>query len=119
MFPAREGCAFFDEVNQTGNEGRVGTCGCGAGRSDSEAFAGGERFSVEIVDDFHVVGDESDGRDNNGCDTLVGERFEVVVDIRFEPGLMRWARTRAVGEAPGSVGRSCCCHPVVRLGGEA
>ena len=43
------------------------------------------RFRVQIEQDLHVVGEEADGVCDDILDAAFLDRFEVVIDVRFEP----------------------------------
>ena len=55
----------------------MGSWGCGADHLDAELVAEGAGFGVQIVEDFHVVGEEADGDD----DRVGWIRAEVIVDV--------------------------------------
>jgi hypothetical protein len=56
-----------------------------ANHGDAGLGADLSRFGIQIVKDFHVIGNETDRNDNDGLSRRnFAKRF---TDIRFEPGL--------------------------------
>ena len=80
--------------------------GCGADHVESEFVGYLACFCVEVVDDFHVVGDEADGRDDNVIGALRFQLAQVVADVRLKPALRRRPRTALEDETPTLVPRA-------------
>ena len=83
----------------------------GADRPDAEAFGGGHRLGVEVVDDLHVVGDEADGHEHHLGHAVAGQLLEVVVDVGLEPRRRRRPRARAVDEVVPVAAAGGLLHP--------
>ena len=67
------------ELDDHADHGRVRPGGSGADHFDSELVAEGAGFGVEIVEDFHVIGEEADG-DEDGIGRVGSE---IVADVGF------------------------------------
>ena len=68
---------------------------------DPEFFGFVGSFLIKIVEDFHVIGDESDGLDDHTLYSRVRmELFDTVAHIGFEPRLMRWAGPTLIDDFP-------------------
>ena len=92
---------LLDQVDGHGDEGRVDPDRRGAKERDSELFGFRGSFLVQVVEDFHVVGDKADGLDDHMGDLrFVVEGFDSIADIRFEPGLLRWSGSALVDDFP-------------------
>ena len=68
---------------------------------DAEFFRLGGSFFVQIVEDFHVIGDKADGLDDHAL--YVGLRvklFDAVANIGLEPGLLRRSGTALIDQFP-------------------
>ncbi len=50
------------------------------------------RLGVEVLDDFHVIADETDGSHHHAPYPTSSEVFEMIVDVGLEPGHLRWSR---------------------------
>ena len=59
-------------------------------------------FRVEVVQHFHMIGDESDRDDDDVFGTLRGQLAKMIVDVGFEPGLRWRAAAALIDELPGS-----------------
>ena len=55
---------------------------------------------IEVIDDLHVISDETDRRNHDGLDPLLRKGAQVVTDVRLQPGVSRASRPRAVGQIP-------------------
>src|SRR5262249_42241136 len=53
-------------------------------------------FSVEVVNDFHMITNESDGNNNQIFAATVRDTMYIINDIRFQPRLCGWSRTTLV-----------------------
>ena len=106
VLASRLGRALFEHVDQGGHEGRIRRDGVGTLVGDPQARGGLLRLGVEVVDDLHVITDESDGDDDcagqRAC--IAGDLLEEIVDIGFEPAGLRGAGPRAIHEVVAQIG---------------
>lgn len=93
--------SFLDELAEHGGKPGVVAGGFCPDHGDAKFFGKFPGLGVEIEEDFHVVGEESDGRDDDIVDALGVEVAEMVEDVGLEPGLGGGAAPALVDEAPG------------------
>ena len=55
---------------------------------------------IEVIDDLHVISDETDRRNHDGLDPLLRKGAQVVIDVRLQPGVSRAPRPRAICQIP-------------------
>jgi hypothetical protein len=92
---------LLDQVDGHGDECWVDPDRWGAKECDTELFGFRGSFFVQVVEDFHVVGDKSDGLDDHMGDLgFVMEGFDAIADIRLEPWLLRWSGSALVDDFP-------------------
>src|SRR5262245_14550065 len=75
--------------------------GCYADHVNAEAVANLASFRIEIVDNFHVVGNEADGDDHGVANRrLLVTVVDEIADIWLEPWLLRRTAAALVYECP-------------------
>ncbi len=84
------------ELDDHADHRRMGFDGSGADHSNAELIADGAGFGVEVVQDFHVIGEEAYG-DEDGVGWIL---FEEIADVGFEPGLRGRAGAALIDELP-------------------
>lgn len=73
--------AFGDQVDQRCEERRMRAHGRGPGHRHSQGIGQIPGFFVQVVQNFHVVGQETDRMDEDGGDTTFVKVAEVIEDI--------------------------------------
>ena len=67
---------------------------------DAQLVAQPRDFHVEVIDDFHVLRQETDRHDDDVSDALGWQLADAIADVRFEPRL-RWRTAAALeGQVP-------------------
>ena len=75
---------------------------------DPQVFGDLFRFDVQIIENFDVVADETDGRDDDFFAAFGGEPFDGVGDFWFQPRIARPPATALIGERPVLMVELCC-----------
>src|SRR5699024_5026813 len=104
--------AFFDQVGQAADEGGVRPWGGHADGGQVVPGGGLQRLGVQVPEDLHVVGEESDRPDHHRV-PVAGELVDRVVDVRFQPGLAGRAGPGLVHQLPRGVGGSAAAHDLL------
>ena len=97
-FAPRHGGLLEEKIGQGGDEVRVDAGGGGAFVVETGRCCQFAGLGVQVVGNLHVVADETDrGGDHAGDARQLGQ---AVLDVGFEPGDVRAARTGTVDQLP-------------------
>ena len=77
-----------NEAGEGGDEERMGSGSSGTDEFDAAFFSDPGGFVVQVVEDFHVIGEETD-RDDYQFGSCIPA--DVISDVGIEPGLCGWS----------------------------
>ncbi len=102
--------ALADELADHGDEPGVGADRGGPCHRQSDRRSNVDGLGVQIPDHLDVIGNEADrdDHDSGGSAGLLGP--QMLADVRFEPWLARWPRSRLVDQIPTDVAPTAARH---------
>jgi hypothetical protein len=103
-FAGAPGESFLNEFADHGDELRMIAWGASAGHLDTEFIAEVFGSVIEVVEDFHVIGEEADGRDDDVLISGGVEFTDEVEDIGFEPRIFGTSASALKDEFPAIAG---------------
>ena len=100
VFPACKGGPFVNQVSQFIQELRVRFRGGSPPIVQAQFLGGSGSLGVEVIDDFHMVRNKTEGSHDDPAHPGGRQIAQVVINIGFQPRLVGGTRTRTKRQRP-------------------
>ena len=95
--------AFRNQLPDHRDELRMRSNRFGTDHIQTDPFGRFPGLVIQIKNHLHVIRQESDRHHNHVVDAIQLERFEMVADVRFQPGDVRWPAATLIDQFPAIV----------------
>src|SRR5271157_4216898 len=96
--------ALADQLTKHPDEPAMRTHGPRANHRQAQLLAEVHRLHVEIIENFHVVGEKPDRMDDQGRCSPILQVPEVIENVGLEPGVLRPAASALIYQGPAAGG---------------